>query len=164
MDNGPDNTTADTKGSAAGQSGWRQKAGNLWQRLRLRRREPWNWLAQNFFAAFLPPGLLFHSWPLCALSLIGFAASCRSLPLPPMEHTGAKWLVPHIERLIGLESAWLAAPMTPRKKRQLWFLGIGAPLTAIMLWRQDLGPIGLAIAAFALWRVRRKNIEQGIDP
>lgn len=143
---------------------FRDKAEHLWQRLRLRRREPWNWLAQNFFAALLPPGLLFHSWPLIALSFLGVAASCRSLPLPPMEHTGARRLVPLIETLIGLESAWLAAPMTPRKKRQLWFLGIGAPLTALLLWRQDLGPIGLAIAAAALLYVRRRNIEQGIDP
>jgi len=142
----------------------RQRAENIWQRLRLRRREPWNWLAQTFFAALLPPGLLFHSWPLIALSLIGVAASCRALPLPPMEHTGARRLAPHIETLIGLESAWLAAPMTQRKKRQLWFLGLGAPITAFLLWRQDLGPIGLAIAAFALLHVRRKNIEQGIDP
>lgn len=147
-----------------GDTGVRMGAQNLWRRLRLRRREPWNWLAQNLAAALLPPGLLFHSWPLVVLSLVGMAAACLPLPLPPMEHTGAKALVPRVEALIGLESAWLAAPMTPRKRRQLWLLGLGAPLTAFFLWRQDLGPIGLALAVWVLLAVRRRNIEDGIEP
>lgn len=143
---------------------FRQRAENIWQRLRLRRREPWNWLVQTFFAALLPPGLLFHSPAFIVLSLLGVLAGCYVLPLPPMRHTGLKALAPGIEKLIGLECAWLAAPLTPRKKRQLWFLGLGAPATAILLWLQDLGPIGLAIGVIALLYVRRKNIEQGIDP
>ncbi|MHC1751098.1 hypothetical protein [Humidesulfovibrio sp.] len=142
----------------------RQRADSLLQRLRLRRREPWNWLVQTFFAALLPPGLLFHSPSLIALSVLGVAAGCLPLPLPPMQHTEAKRLAPLIEKLIGLECAWLAAPMTPRKKRHLLLLAAGVPLTALLLWMQDLGPIGLAIAAWVLWQVRRKNIEDGIDP
>lgn len=141
-----------------------QRASTLLQRLRLRRREPWNWLVQTFFAALLPPGLLFHSPALIALSILGVAAGCLPLPLPPMRHTEAKRLAPLIEKLIGLECAWLAAPMTPRKKRRLLLLAVAVPLTALLLWMQDLGPIGLAIAAWALLQVRRKNIEDGIDP
>lgn len=142
----------------------RQRADSLLQRLRLRRREPWNWLVQTSFAALLPPGLLFHSPALIALSILGVAAGCLPLPLPPMQHTEARRLAPLIEKLIGLECAWLAAPMTPRKKRRLLLLAVGVPLTALLLWMQDLGPIGLAIAAWVLWQVRRKNIEDGIDP
>ncbi len=142
----------------------RQRAQNLLHRLRLRRREPWNWLIQTFFAALLPPGLLFHSPSLLVLSLLGMAAGCLALPLPPMQYTEARRLAPFIEELIGLECAWLAAPLRPRKKRQIIYLALGAPLTAWFLWQQDLGPIGLAIAAWALLYVRRKNIEQGIDP
>lgn len=142
----------------------RQGAQNLWRRLRLTRREPWNWLAQNLAAVLLPPGLMFHNWPLIVLSLAGMASACLPLPLPPMEHTGAKRLAPRVEKLIGLESAWLAAPMSRRKKRQLWLLGLGAPLTALFLWLQDLGPIGIALAVWTLLAVRRKNIEDGIKP
>lgn len=141
-----------------------QQARTLLERLRLRRREPWNWLVQTLFAALLPPGLLFHSPALIALSVLGVAAGCLPLPLPPMRHTEAKRLAPLIEKLIGLECAWLAAPATPRKKRQTLLLAFGVPLTALLLWLQDLGLIGLAIAAWALWQVRRKNIEDGIDP
>jgi dolichol kinase len=142
----------------------RQRAENLLQRLRLRRREPWNWLVQTLFAALLPPGLLFHSAPLIALSVLGMAAGCLPLPLPPMQHTEARRLAPLIEKLIGMECAWLAEPMTPRKKRQIILLALGGLLTAWFLWRQDLGPIGLAIAAWALYYIRRRNIEDGIDP
>lgn len=142
----------------------RNSAEKIWQRLRLRRREPWNWLVQTLSAALLPPGLLFHSPAIIVLSLLGVAAGCFALPLPPMQHTGLKRLVPGIEKLIGWECAWLAAPMTPRKKRQFWLLGLGAPLAVFFLWRQDLGPIGLAIGIIALLHVRRKNIEDGIKP
>jgi hypothetical protein len=148
----------------SGDTPLRQRAQNLWRRLRLTRREPWNWLAQNLAAALLPPGLLFHSWPLVVLSLAGVAAACLPLPLPPMEHTGAKRLAPRIETFIGLESAWLALPMTPRKKRQLWLLGLGAPLTSLYLWLQDLGPIAIALAVWTLLAVRRRNIKDGITP
>lgn len=141
-----------------------QRAANLLQRLRLRRREPWNWLVQTFFATLLPPGLLFHSAPLIALSILGMLAGCLPLPLPPMQHTEARRLAPHIEKLIGLECAWLAEPLTPRKKRQLLFLALGVPLTALLLWLQDLGPIGLAIVVWALYHMRRRNIADGIDP
>jgi hypothetical protein len=142
----------------------RQRAGNIWQRLRLRRREPWNWLVQTASAALLPPGLLFHSPALIVLAILGIMAGSFVLPLPPMQHTGLRRLVPGIEKLIGWECAWLAAPMTPRKKRQLIILGLSAPFSVFFLWRQDLGPIGLAIAVMALLHVRRKNIEDGIDP
>jgi len=141
-----------------------QRAENLLQRLRLRRREPWNWLAQTLFAALLPPGLLFHSPAIIALSLLGMAAGCLPLPLPPMQHTEARRLAPLIEKLIGLECAWLAEPMTPRKKRQLLFLALGVSLTALLLWLQDLGPIGLALVVWALYDIRRRNIADGIDP
>ncbi|MDR3640227.1 MAG: hypothetical protein P4L39_02780 [Humidesulfovibrio sp.] len=142
----------------------RQRAENVWQKLRLRRREPWNWLVQNASLALLPPGLLFHSPSLIVLSLLGAAAGCLKLPLPPMQHTELRRLLPTLERLIGQESVWLAKPIDRRKKRQVWFLCAGAPLAALFLWLQDLGPIGLAIAVFFLLHVRRKNIEQGIDP
>lgn len=142
----------------------RNSVEKIWQRLRLRRREPWNWLVQTLSAALLPPGLLFHSPAIIALSLLGMAAGLSALPLPPMPHTGLRRLAPGIEKLIGWECAWLALPMTPRKKRQLWILGLGAPITAFFLWQQDLGPIGLAIAVIALLHVRRKNIEDGIEP
>ena len=141
-----------------------QQARTLLERLRLRRREPWNWLVQTLFAALLAPGLLFHSPAVVALALLGLAAGFLPLPLPPMQHTEARRLAPLIEKLIGLECAWLAEPMTPRKKRQILLLALGVPLTALLLWVQDLGPIGLAIAAWALLQVRRKNIEDGIDP
>jgi hypothetical protein len=36
----------------------RQRAENVLQRLRLRRREPWNWLLQSASLAILLPGLL----------------------------------------------------------------------------------------------------------
>jgi len=142
----------------------RQQADNIWQKLRLKRREPWNWLVQSLSAALLPLGLLTHSAALIVLSLLGMLAGCLALPLPPMQHTELRRLLPALEHLIGLECAWLAKPLDRRKKRQLWALGLGAPITAWLLWQQDLGPIGLTIAALYLLHVRRKNIEQGIDP
>lgn len=142
----------------------RQKAENLLTRLRLRRREPWNWLVQTASAALLPLGLLGHSPALLVLSLLGMAAGCLALPLPPMQHTGLKVLLPGLELLIGTECAWLARPLDRAKKRQLVILGLGTPLTAWLLWQQDLGPIGLALAAAYLLHVRRKNIQDGIKP
>jgi hypothetical protein len=142
----------------------RERLKNLAQRLRLRRREPWNWLVQSACLLLLPPGLLFHSPALVVLALLGTAAGWLKLPLPPMEHTEFRRILPWLERLIGLESAWLAKPLDRAKKRQLWIAGVGAPVGLLLLWLQDLGPIGVAIAVFALLHVRRKNIEQGIDP
>ena len=141
-----------------------QRVRNVGQKLRLRRREPWNWLVQTASLALLPPGLLFHSWAVVALALLGTGAGCFALPLPPMEHTELRRLLPSIERLIGMESAWLAKPLDRRKKWQLWLLCAGGPAALLLLWLQDLGPIGLTIAVLYLLHVRRKNIEQGIDP
>lgn len=137
---------------------------NLLQKLRLRRREPWNWLLQNIGLALLPPGLLFHSPALLALSLLGMGCGLLPLPLPPMQHTEFRRILPRLEALIGRESAWLARPMDRAKKRQVWIGGVGALLALVFFWLQDLGPIGLAILVAALLYVRRKNIEQGIDP
>jgi len=142
----------------------RDRARNVLQRLRLRRREPWNWLVQTASLALLPPGLLFHSAALIVLALLGALAGCLRLPLPPMEFTGLRRLLPHIERGIGLENAWLARPSDTKKRRQTLLWSLGAALTLLLLWVQDLGPIGVAITVLALLHVRRKNIEQGIDP
>jgi len=141
-----------------------QRVKNVLQKLRLRRREPWNWLVQTASLLLLPPGLVFHSPALIALSLLGLAAGCFALPLPPMQHTELRRLLPAMEMLIGMESAWLAKPMDRRKKWQTWLLCAGAPAALLLLWLQDLGPIGLTIAVLYLLHVRRKNIEQGIDP
>jgi hypothetical protein len=141
-----------------------QKVRNVLQRLRLRRREPWNWLIQTCGAALLPLGLLTHSASLLVLSLLCMGAGCLALPLPPMQHTELKRLLPRLERLIGLECAWLAKEMDAKKKRQIIFLALGAPITAWLLWSQDLGPIGLALVILYLLRVRRQNMEQGIEP
>lgn len=142
----------------------RQRAENVLQRLRLRRREPWNWLVQNLSLLLLMPGLLFHSAALLVLALLGLVAGCLALPLPPLQHTELRRILPALERLIGLECAWLARPLDRRKKLQLILLGLGAPLTALLLWQQDLGPIGIAIVVWYLLHVRRRNIEDGIDP
>lgn len=141
-----------------------QRADNIWQKLRLRRRDPWNWLIQTASAALLLPGLLAHSGAFIVLSLLGLAGGCLALPLPPMEHTGFKRLLPTLERVIGLECTWLAKPLDRRKKWQLALLGLGAPLTCWVLWVQELAPIGAALIIAYLLHVRRKNIEQGIDP
>jgi hypothetical protein len=95
---------------------------------------------------------------------LGAAAGCLKLPLPPMEHTEFRRILPWLERLIGLESAWLAKPLDRAKKRQLWIAAVATPVALLLLWLQDLGPIGAAIAVLALLHVRRKNIEQGIAP
>lgn len=145
-------------------SSLRERAGNIVQTLRLRRREPWNWCLQTASLAILPFGLLTHNAALLTLALLGFGAGCLKLPLPPMEHTEMKRLLPGLERLIGLECAWLARPLDRRKKRQVAFLALGAPLAAWFLWQQDLAPIGLAIIVPYLLYVRRKNIEDGIEP
>lgn len=137
---------------------------NLAQRLRLRRREPWNWCAQTLAAALLPLGLLTHSIPLLALSGLGLLAGCLPLPLPPMAHTELKRLLPYVETAIGLENAWLARPLDGRKKRQIALWALGAPVTGWLLWQQDLGPIGLALAVLTLLHIRRKNIADGIEP
>lgn len=142
----------------------RERAFNVLQRLRLRRREPWNWLVQTAGLALLPFGVLFHSPAFTAMALLAALAGCLRLALPPMAFTGLRRLAPFIEMRIGRENAWLALPMDTKKRRQI-VLCVGAALcTLILLWEQDLGPIGLAILIWALWRVRRKNIEQGIDP
>jgi hypothetical protein len=142
----------------------RERAGNIVQTLRLRRREPWNWCLQSAALAILPLGLLLHNPGLLALAVLGLCAGALALPLPPMEHTELKRLLPAVERLIGLECAWLARPLDRRKKRQVAFLALGAPLVAWFLWRQDLGPVGLVIIVPYLLHVRRKNIEDGIEP
>lgn len=142
----------------------RQRAENVLQRLRLRRREPWNWLLQSASLAILLPGLLFHSAALLVLALLGLIAGCLALPLPPMQHTELRRILPALERLIGLECAWLARPLDRHKKLQIALLGLGAPSTCWLLWRQDLGPIGLALIVWYLLHVRRKNIEDGIEP
>lgn len=141
-----------------------QRAQNIVQKLRLRRREPWNWLLQTASAALLALGLLGHSPALLVLSLLGLMAGCLALPLPPMQHTGLKGLVPRIELVIGLECAWLAKPLDSRKKRQLALLALGTPYACWLLWVQDLAPIGAVLIIAYLLHVRRKNIEQGIEP
>lgn len=137
---------------------------NLGQRLRLRRRNPWNWCVQTLSLALLPFGLVSHSAALLGLSGLGLVAGCLALPLPPMEHTELRRLVPRIEVFIGWENEWLARPFEGRKKRQVIGWLVGGPLAGWLLWQQDLGPIGLAIAALYLLHVRRKNIEDGIEP
>lgn len=141
-----------------------EAARNLLQRLRLRRREPWNWCVQTLSAALLPFGLLGHSPSLLALSLLGLLAGCLALPLPPMAHTELRRILPFVERLIGLESEWLARPMDAKKKRQLVCWSLAVLISAWLLWEQDLGPIGIALAVFVLLRVRRQNVADGIDP
>jgi hypothetical protein len=142
----------------------RQRAGNITQTLRLRRRVPWNWCLQTASLALLPLGLLMHNAALLTLAVLGLVVGCADLPLPPMEQTGLKHLLPGLERLIGLECAWLARPLDRRKKRQLAILGLGAPLLAWFLWQQDLGPVGLVLVVAYLLHIRRKNIEDGIEP
>lgn len=142
----------------------RQRAANIAQTLRLRRREPWNWCLQTASLALLPFGLVLHSPALLALAGIGLCVGCLALPLPPMEETEAKILLPWLERLIGLECAWLARPMDRRKMLQLAFVGLGAPLSAWFLWQQDYAPVGIVVVAAYLLYIRRKNIEDGIKP
>lgn len=139
-------------------------AGNLLQRLRLRRREPWNWCVQTLSAGLLPLGLLTHSPALLTLAVLGLVAGLLPLPLPPMAHTELKRLLPAVESAIGRESQWLSRPLDSRKKRQIALWAIGTPVAGWLLWQQDLGPIGLAIAALYLLHIRRKNIADGIDP
>jgi hypothetical protein len=81
-----------------------------------------------------------------------------------MQHTELRRILPWIERRIGQEAAWLAAPLDRRKKRRVALMLLGAPLTAWLLWQQDIGPIGLALAALYLLHVRRRNIADGIKP
>ena len=142
----------------------RERVMNVLQRLRLRRREPWNWLVQTASLALLMPGLLFHSAALIVLALLGLLAGCLKLALPPMAFTGFRRLLPYIERCIGLENAWLARPLDAKKQRQILLCIAGGAATLLLLWLQDLGPIGVGITVLALLHVRRKNIEQGIDP
>lgn len=141
-----------------------EAARNLLQRLRLRRREPWNWCVQTLSAALLPFGLLGHSAALLALGVLGMLAGCLTLPLPPMAHTELRRLLPVVERLIGRESEWLARPLDAKKKRQLVVWSLAVLISAWLLWEQDLGPIGIALAVFVLLRVRRQNVADGIDP
>lgn len=141
-----------------------EAARNLLQRLRLRRREPWNWCVQTFSAALLPLGLVGHSPALLTLSALGLAAGCLPLPLPPMAHTELRRILPAVERLIGLENAWLARPLDARKKRQIASWTLGGLVTAWLLWEQDLGPIGIVLALIVLLRVRRQNMADGIEP
>jgi len=141
-----------------------EAARNLAQRLRLRRREPWNWCLQTFAVALLPFGLLTHSPALLVASLLCLLGGCLPLPLPPMQHTELKRLVPRIELFIGWENAWLASPMDGRKKRRIAFWAIALPLCCWFLWDQDLGPIGLLIISLYLLHVRRANIANGIKP
>lgn len=145
-------------------TGLRQRAENLLHKLRLRRREPWNWCLHAASLAILPFGLVTHNAALLALAGLGLAAGCLDLPLPPMAHTELRGLLPSVERLIGLESAWLARPLDRVKKLQMALLGLGAPVAAWLLWSQDLGPIGAAMIVGFLLHVRRKNIEDGIKP
>jgi len=142
----------------------RQRAANIAQTLRLRRREPWNWCLQTASLALLPFGLVLHSPALLTLAGIGLGVGCLALPLPPMQETSAKNMLPWLEGLIGLECAWLARPLDRRKKLQLAFLGLGTPLSALLLWQQDFAPVGLVVVAAYLLHVRRKNIEDGIEP
>jgi hypothetical protein len=139
-------------------------AGNLLGRLRLRRREPWNWLLQNASLLLLAPGLLFHNAALMALAMLGLVAGCLRLPLPPMQFTDFRRILPWIETRIGREAAWLARPADRRKKWGTALICLGLPLTGWLLWRQDVGPIGIALAAWYLLGVRRRNIADGIDP
>lgn len=141
-----------------------EAARNLLQRLRLRRREPWNWCVQTLSAALLPLGLVSHSPALLTLGLLGLVAGFLPLPLPPMAHTELRRVLPFVERSIGQENAWLARPLDARKKRQIALWGLGALLAAWLLWEQDLGPIGIALALFYLLRVRRQNLSDGIEP
>lgn len=142
----------------------REKIANVVNRLRLRRRNPWNWIIQSASAALLPLGLLTHSAALAGLAVLGCAAGCLELPLPPMERTGLAWLVPRLEHAIGVESAWLSKPMD-RARRVRLALGLAALLFSCwLLWVQDLGPIGLGLAAAYLLHVRRQNKADGIDP
>jgi len=142
----------------------RERAGHILQRLRLRRREPWNWCLQTASLAVFPVGLVLHSPALLTLAVLGIVAGCMELPLPPMEQTELKRLLPAAERLIGLECAWLAKPLDTRKKWQLAFLVLGAPVSAWLLWQQDFIPVGIVVMAVYLLHVRRKNIEDGIQP
>lgn len=144
--------------------GPREKLRHVLEKLRLRRREPWNWLVQTLGACCLPPALLFHSPSLFVLGMLGVVAGCLPLALPPMQHTGLKALLPRLERLIGLECAWLARPMDAKKKRQIVLAAAGVLVGGWLLWSQELGPIGLALMALYLLRVRRQNMEQGIEP
>lgn len=137
---------------------------NFAQRLRLRRREPWNWCVQTLCGAVLPLGLLTHSAALLGLAALGLVAGCLPLPLPPMAHTELRRILPFVERCIGAESAWLSRPLDAAKKRQLILWPLGALVSCWLLWRQDLGPIGIAIALLYLLRVRRQNLADGIDP
>lgn len=141
-----------------------EAARNLLQRLRLRRREPWNWCVQTFSAALLPFGLLGHSAALLTLGVLGLIAGCLVLPLPPMAHTELRRLLPFVERCIGLENAWLARPLDGRKKRQIALWTLGGLVAAWLLWEQDLGPIGIALAVLYLLHVRRRNVADGIEP
>lgn len=144
--------------------GLRERAWNIVQRLRLRRRQPWNWSLQTAGLALLPVGLVLHSLALLTLSALGIVAGCLELPLPPMEQTELKRLLPGVERLIGLECAWLAHPLDNRKMRQIAFLVLGAPLSGWLLWERDFAPLGIVVMAAYLLRVRRKNMEDGIQP
>jgi len=137
---------------------------NVAQHLRLRRRNPWNWLVQTFSLALLPLGLVSHNIPLLALSVIGIGCGFFDLPLPPMDQSGLKRLVPLLEKTIGWENTWLARPMDKRKKRQIIFWTLGLAAACWFLWDQDLGPIGLAIGTLYLLHVRRENIKMGIKP
>jgi hypothetical protein len=143
---------------------FRQRAKNVLDRLRLRRREPWNWLLQNLSLLLFCPGLLFRSAPLLVLAGLGLAGGLLPLPLPPMQHTELRRLLPWLEKGIGQECAWLARPLDARKKRQAILFVLGAAVTAWLLWSEDLGPIGLALAAAYLLYVRRRNIADGIEP
>jgi len=142
----------------------RERGGNILHKLRLRRREPWNWCVHTACLAILPFGLLTHNLALLTLAVLALAAGCLPLPLPPMAHTELRRLLPVVEKLIGLESAWLARPLDRRKKWQVALLVLGPPLSGWFLWQQDLGPIGLALIVAYLLHVRRKNIEDGIEP
>jgi hypothetical protein len=142
----------------------RQRAENIAQTLRLRRREPWNWCLQTASLAVLPFGLVLHSAALLTLAVLGFVVGGLDLPLPPMEQTEMKRLLPGLERLIGLECAWLARPLDRRKKRQLLLLVLGAPLSAWLMWQQDFAPVGLVAMVAYLLHIRRKNLEDGIEP
>ncbi|MBU1041152.1 MAG: hypothetical protein KKF77_08645 [Proteobacteria bacterium] len=145
-------------------SSLRQRAANIAQTLRLRRREPWNWCIQTASLGLLPFGLVLHNPALLALAAIGLGVGCLALPLPPMDQTSAKNMLPWLEEAIGLECAWLARPMDRRKMRQIAFLGLGSPLAAWFLWQQDFAPVGIVVVAAYLLHVRRKNIEDGIKP
>lgn len=142
----------------------RNSVEKIWQRLRLRRREPWNWCLHAASLGLLPFGLLTHNAALLALSALGLAAGCLPLPLPPMAHTELRRLLPRLEQLIGLECLWLARPLDRRKQWQIALFGLGAPITGWFLWQQDLGPIGLALLVVYLLHVRRQNRDSGIRP